>query len=99
MPFRLKSVGATYQRGIQWCLYSRLGRNMEAYVDDMIVKTREEEGFISDLAKTFENPWKFKLKLNPEKCTFKVPSGKLLGYMVSRRGIDPNLEKVSAITF
>jgi hypothetical protein len=67
-------------------------------VDDVIVKTREEDGLISDLAETIDNLAKFKMKLNPEKCTFRVPSGKLLGYMVSRRGIDPNPEKVSAIT-
>jgi hypothetical protein len=71
---------------------------VEAYVDDMVVKTQEEEGLISNLAETFDNLRKFKMKLNPEKCTFGVPSGKLLGYMVSRRGIDPNPEKVSAIT-
>jgi hypothetical protein len=64
----------------------------------MVVKTREEEGLISNLAETFDNLRKFKMKLNPEKCTFGVPSGKLLGYMVSCRGIDPNPEKVSAIT-
>jgi hypothetical protein len=98
MLFRLKSVGATYQRGIQWCLYSRLGRNAEAYVDDVVVKTQEEEGLISDLAEIFDNLRKFKMKLDTEKCTFGVPSGKLLGYMVSRCGIDPNPEKVSAIT-
>jgi hypothetical protein len=70
---------------------------MEAYGDDVVVKTREEEELISDLAETFDNLRKFKMKLNPEKCTFGVPSGKLLGYMVSRRDIDPNPEKVSAI--
>jgi hypothetical protein len=58
----------------------------------------EEEGLISDLEETFGNLRKFKMKLNPEKCTFGVPSRKLLGYMVSRRGIDPNPEKVLAIT-
>jgi hypothetical protein len=62
------------------------------------VKTREEEGLISDLAETFNNLRKFKMKLNPEKCTFNVPSGKLLGYMVSHHGIDPKLAKVSTIT-
>jgi hypothetical protein len=97
MHFGLKSAGATYQRGIQRCPYSQLGRNMEAYGDDVVVKTREEEGLISDLAETFDSLRKFKMKLNPEKCTFGVPSGKLLGYMVSRRDIDPNPEKVSAI--
>jgi hypothetical protein len=64
----------------------------------MVVKTLEDEGLISDRADTFNNLRKFKMKLNPEKCTFGVPSGKLLRYMVSRRGIDPNPEKVSAIT-
>jgi hypothetical protein len=67
MPFRLKSAGVTYQRGIQQCLHSRLGRNTEAYVDDVVVKTREDEGLISDLAETFEDPRKFKMKLNLEK--------------------------------
>jgi hypothetical protein len=83
IPFGLKSAGATYQTGIQWCLYSQLGRNTESYVDDVVVKTREEEGLIFDLAETFNNLRKFKMKINPEKCTFDVPSGKLLEYMVS----------------
>jgi hypothetical protein len=98
MLFGLKSVGATYQRGIQRCLHSQLGCNAEAYIDDVVVKTREDEGLIYDLAETFNILRKFKMKLNPEKCTFGVPSGKLIRYMVSRRGIDPNPEKVSAIT-
>jgi hypothetical protein len=71
---------------------------MEVYVDNVVVKTQEEEGLISDLAETFDKLRKFKIKLNPEKCTFGVPSGKLLKYMVSWQGIDPNPEKVSAIT-
>jgi hypothetical protein len=53
----------------------------------MVVKTREDEGLISDLAETIDKLRKFKMKLNPDKCTFSVPSGKLLGYMVSRRGV------------
>jgi hypothetical protein len=98
MPFRLKSAGATCQRGIQRCLHSQLQCNAEAYIDDVVVKTWEGEGLISDQAETFDNLRKFKLKLNPEKCTFGVPSGKLLGYMVSHRVIDPNPKKVLAIT-
>jgi hypothetical protein len=98
MPFGLKSAGTTYQGGIQCCLHSQLGRNNEAYIDDMGVKTQEDEGLISDLAETLDNLRKIKMKLNPRKCTFGVPSGKLLRYMVSCRGIDPNLEKVSATT-
>jgi hypothetical protein len=64
----------------------------------VVIRTREDEGFISDLAGTFDNLRKFKMMLAPERCTFSVHSGKLLGYMVSCRGIDPNPEKVSAIT-
>jgi hypothetical protein len=98
MSFGLKSAGATYQSGIQRCLYSQHGRKVEAYVDEVAVKTQEEEGLISDLTETFDNLRKIKMKLNNEKCTFEVPLGMLLGYMVSRRGIDPNPEKVSSIT-
>jgi hypothetical protein len=83
MLFRLKSEGATYQRGIQKCLHSQLGHNAEAYVNDVVVKTREVEGLIFDLVETFDNLRKFSMKLNPEKCMFGVPLGKLLGYMVS----------------
>jgi hypothetical protein len=66
-------------------------------VDDVVIKTRNSEDPISDLAEAFDNLRKFGMKLNPEKCTFSVPSEKLLGYMVSHRGIDPNPEKISAI--
>jgi hypothetical protein len=74
MSFELKSAGATYQWGIQRCLHSQLGCNAEVYVDDVVVKTRENEGLISDLAETFNNLRKLKMKLEPEKCTFGVPS-------------------------
>jgi hypothetical protein len=97
MSFEFKSAGATYQKGIQQCLHSQLECNVEAYVDDVVVRTQEDEGLIFYLAKTFDNMRKFKMKLNSEKCTFGVPSGKLLRYMVSRRRINPNLEKVLAI--
>jgi hypothetical protein len=79
MPFGLKSVGAMYQWGIQWCLHSQIGRNMEAYVDNMVIKTQDEEGLIFVLAETFNNLRKLKMKLNPETCTFGAPLGKLLG--------------------
>jgi hypothetical protein len=98
MSFGLKSAGATYQRSIQRCLRSQLGRNAEAYLDDMVVKTQEDNGLISELAETFDNLRKFKMKLNPDKCTFSLPSGKLLGYMVSYCVIDSNPEKVLSIT-
>jgi hypothetical protein len=64
----------------------------------MVVKTQEDEGLISDLLEIVNNPRKFKMKLNPKKCTFSVPLGKLLRYMVSQCRINPNPEKLSAIT-
>jgi hypothetical protein len=83
MSFRLKSAVAMYQRGIQRCLLIQFRCNAEAYVDDVVVKNQGDEGFISDLIKIFNNLRNFQMKLNPEKCTFDMPSGKLLGYMVS----------------
>jgi hypothetical protein len=65
MPFGLKSVGATYQRGIQWCLHSQLRHNAKAYIDDVVIKTQEDEGLISDQVETFNNLRKFKMKLIP----------------------------------
>ena len=67
------------------------------YVDVIVVKTPRVDDLVATLSITFANLKRFNIKLNPEKCTFGVPSGKLLGYMVSQRGIDPNPEKVAAI--
>jgi hypothetical protein len=83
MSFRLKSAVVMYQRGIQRFLLIQFRCNAEAYVDDVVVKNQEDERFISDLTKIFNNLRNFQMKLNPEKCTFDMPSGKLLGYMVS----------------
>ena len=79
------------------CLGSQMGRNIEAYIDDIIVKTRNEGDLISDLQETFTNLRKIQLILNPAKCTFGVPSGKLLGYLVSHRGIEAKPDKIKAI--
>ena len=70
---------------------------MEAYVDDIIIKSRVKEDLLSDLSETFENLRRFRWKLNPEKCVFGVPSGKLLGFIVSYRGIEANPEKLKDI--
>ena len=86
MPFGLKNAGATYQRMIQTCLANQIGKTVEAYVDDVVVKTRHFESLVDDLRLTFDNLQTYDIKLNPEKCVFGVPSGKLLGYIVSNRG-------------
>jgi hypothetical protein len=90
MTFGLKNAGATYQKAIQKCLESQVGKNGEAYIDDVVVKTTVEENLIAELAQTFANLLRYRWKLNPEKCAFGVPSGKLLGFMVSHRGIEAN---------
>nr|AAS07077.1 putative gag-pol polyprotein [Oryza sativa Japonica Group]ABF96609.1 retrotransposon protein, putative, Ty3-gypsy subclass [Oryza sativa Japonica Group] len=97
MPFGLKNAGATYQRMIQRCFSTQIGRNVEAYVDYVVVKTKQKDDLITDLDETFASIRAFRMKLNPEKCVFGVPSGKLLGFMVSHRGIQANPKKVNAI--
>jgi hypothetical protein len=97
MPFGLKNVGATYQRMMQNCLRSQIGCNIQVYIDDVVITTRKEESLISDLAETFDNLNRYKLKLNPTKCSFGVSTGQLMGFMVSARGIEGNLEKIQAI--
>ena len=78
-------------------LHEQIGRNVKAYIDDIIVKSSKARNLIQDLSKTFNNLRKFKIKLNLEKCTFGVPYGKLLGYIISARGIETNPMKVKAI--
>jgi hypothetical protein len=97
MTFGLKNAGATYQKAIQKCLGSQIGKDVEAYVDDVVVKTTIEDNLITDLAETFANIRVYRWKLNSEKCIFGVPSSKLLGFMVSHRGIEANPTKVDTI--
>jgi hypothetical protein len=97
MTFGLKNARATYQKAIQKCLKSQIGKNVEAYIDDVVIKTTEEDKLIADLAETFANLREFQWNLNPTKCAFGVPSGLLLGFMVGHRGIEANPAKVGAI--
>jgi ribonuclease HI len=75
-----------------------IGRTIEAYVDDIVVKTRKASDLLSDLETTFKCLKAKGVKLNPEKCVFEVPRGMLLGFIVSERGIEANPEKIAAIT-
>ena len=77
--------------------YRQIRRNMEVYVDDMLVKSKKAEQHLDDLRETFDILRKYQMRLNPAKCVFGVSSSKLLGFMVSQRGIEANLEKVKAI--
>nr|KYP69397.1 Retrovirus-related Pol polyprotein from transposon 17.6 [Cajanus cajan] len=97
MPFGLKNAGATYQRLMDRILVHMIGRNVEAYVDDMVVKSSDNSSHVSDLQELFDTLGKHQLKLNPEKCSFGVQAGKFLGFMLTHRGIEANPERCSAI--
>ena len=73
-------------------------QKVEAYVDDVVIKTRHVESLIDDLRLTFNNLRTYGIKLNPEKCVFGVPAGKLLGFIVSSRGIEANPAKIRALS-
>jgi hypothetical protein len=98
MPFGLRNAGATYQRFMNHVFGEHIGRTVEAYVDDIVVKTRKASDLLSNLETTFKCLRAKGVKLNPEKCVFGVPRGMLLGFIVSERGIEANPEKITAIT-
>jgi hypothetical protein len=82
---------------MQRCLQEQIGRNVHAYVDDVVVKTKQSGTLLGDLKETFANLRRYCMKLNPEKCTFGVPAGQLLGYIVSQQWIEANPLKIKAI--
>ena len=98
MPLGLKNAGATYQRCMLNCFRDLIGRTVEAYVDDIVVKSKRAGHLVADLEQTFAKLWANGIKLNPEKCVFGVPRGMLLGFIISEHGIEANPEKISAIT-
>ena len=97
MPFGLKNAGSTYQKCVHIVLEGQIGCNVEAYIDDIVVKSKFKGDSIADLEETFNNLRKNKMMLNPDKCSFGVSSRKLLGYLVSPQGIKANPKKVKAI--
>lgn len=97
MPFGLKKADATYQCLVNKIFKDQISQNMKVYVDDMLVKSWSAQDYITDLQETFDTLRQYKMKLNPSKCSFGIASGKFLSFMVSSRGIEPNLEKIRAI--
>ncbi|KAL5563843.1 hypothetical protein UlMin_033590 [Ulmus minor] len=97
MPFGLKNAGATYQRLVNKMFKQQIGRTMEVYVDDMLVKSLKADKHIDNLRESFEVLREYKMKLNPAKCAFGVTSGKFLGFMVNHRGIEANPAKIQAL--
>ncbi|KAG7564374.1 Integrase catalytic core [Arabidopsis suecica] len=95
MPFGLKNAGATYQRLVNKMFHEHLGKTMEVYIDDMLVKSLKKEDHIKHLEECFEILNQYQMKLNPAKCTFGVPSGEFLGYIVTKRGIEANPNQIN----
>jgi hypothetical protein len=93
----LKNAGGSFSRMTAKVLCSKIGRNVLTYINDIIVKSTKQENHIADLQVTFANFRKAGLKLNPEKCVFRVKKGKFLGCLVSTKGIEANPNKIEAI--
>ena len=97
MPFGLKNVGSTYQRMMTRMFEPQLGKNIEIYIDDMVLKSKLESEHVSNLGNIFEILRKHKLHFNASKCSFGVGSGKFLGYVVTHHGIEVNPDQIKAI--
>ena len=97
MPFSLKNVEATYQRLVNDMFAGQLGKSIEVYVDDILVKSLQSDEHIRHLDQTFQILGKYQMRLNPTKCAFGVTFGKFLIFMVHHRGIEANLEKIQML--
>ena len=97
MSFGLKNAGSTYQRMMTRMLKPQLGKSIEVYVDDMVVKSKVVSEHVGDLGVIFNILRKHNMRLNASKCSFGVRSGKFLGYMVTHRGIEVNPDQIKAI--
>ena len=97
MPFGLKNASSTYQRMMTKMFEPQLGKNIEVYIDDMVVKSKLVSEYLTNRTSIFEILRKHKLRLNASKCSFGVGSGKFLGYMMTHRGIEVNPDQIKAI--
>jgi hypothetical protein len=97
MPEGLKNARSTFSRLTKMVLESQVGRNIFTYVDDIVVTSKNKEDHLANLAETFANMRDARLRLNPKKCVFGVRQGKILGYLVSHRGIEAYPTKIQAI--
>ncbi|GJY02528.1 reverse transcriptase domain-containing protein [Tanacetum coccineum] len=97
MPFGLKNVGATYQRLVDRAFQKQIGRNLEVYVDDLVIKSHTEDEIIRDIAETFKTLRQINMKLNPKKCTFGMQEGMFLGYKVNAEGLKVCPDKADAV--
>jgi hypothetical protein len=97
MPFGLKNAGATYQRLMDKTFKEHIGKNLEVYVDDLVIKSNHENKMLADIAETFTTLRKYNIKLHPCKCSFGMEDGKFSGVVVTKDGFKANPEKVEAI--
>jgi hypothetical protein len=97
IPEDLCNAGSTFCRMMKAALKNQVGRNVLSYVDGIVVVSKKRKNYIADLAKTIANMRKARLKLNSEKCVFRITKGKVLGCLVSTKGIEANPDKIKAI--
>ena len=97
MPFGLKNAGATYQRLVTKMFKPLLGKTMEVYIDDMLVKSKQRPDHVTHVQEAFDLLRAYSMKLNPLKCAFVVNAGRFLGFMVTQRGIEANPAQLKAI--
>ncbi|GKD91339.1 reverse transcriptase domain-containing protein, partial [Tanacetum coccineum] len=97
MSFGLKNVGATYQRLVDKAFKKQIRRNLEVYVDDLVIKSHTEQEILRDIEETFQTLRRINMKLNPKKCTFGAKEGMFLGHVVNMKGIKACPEKAKAV--
>ncbi|GKD11866.1 reverse transcriptase domain-containing protein [Tanacetum coccineum] len=97
MPFGLRNTGETYQRLVDKAFHKQIGRNLEVYVDDLVIKSRTEDEIVKDIKETFKTLREINMKLNPKKCTFGVEEGMFLGYKVNTKGLKVCPDKVDVV--
>nr|GFB26942.1 reverse transcriptase domain-containing protein [Tanacetum cinerariifolium] len=96
MPFGLNNDRATYQRLVDKVFHDKIGRNLEAYVDDMMIKSTFEEDMLADIKETLESFRSIHMKLNPKKCSFGVEDGPFLGHLITKQGLELALQRDAA---
>jgi hypothetical protein len=97
--FRVMNVGATFQKAMMTLFHDTMYKEIEVYMDDMIAKSREGENHVQILKELVERLRKYKLRLNHAKCSFKLKSGKLLGFVMRDKGIEVDPDKVKVIQY
>ncbi|GKB20931.1 reverse transcriptase domain-containing protein [Tanacetum coccineum] len=97
MPFGLKNARETYQRLVDKVFNEQIRRNLEAYVDDMVIKSAFEEDTLMDIQETFDRLRSINMKLNPNKCSFGIEEGSFPGHLITNQGIKANPSKVKAV--